>query len=149
MRATAVAESTTSFREDLVEGARYIWHHAFVRWLMVVFAIIFLLTVAPSFITPLMVARTWGTEVWMVTVLEIAFSVGMVLGLCLSLFVRRRRVWVRVSSTAPAGDDQAGGRTVVEVAGLARTGPEAFREEFDGRSTRIRSTARPLDEEPA
>jgi cytochrome c biogenesis protein len=35
----------------------------------------------------------------------------------LSLFVRRRRVWVR----AAAGDD---GRTLVEVAGLARTEAE-------------------------
>jgi len=38
-------------------------------------------------------------------------------GLMLSLFVRRRRVWVR----ATAGDD---GRTLVEVAGLARTEAE-------------------------
>jgi cytochrome c biogenesis protein len=38
-------------------------------------------------------------------------------GLMLSLFVRRRRVWVRVE----AGDD---GRTLVEVAGLARTEAE-------------------------
>ena len=38
-------------------------------------------------------------------------------GLMLSLFVRRRRVWVRVA----AGDD---GRTLVEVAGLARTEAE-------------------------
>jgi DHA3 family macrolide efflux protein-like MFS transporter len=75
-----VAEKASSYREDLVEGMRYIWRHRIVRWLLVVFAIIFLLTVAPSFITPLMVARTFGTEVWMVTVLEIAFSVGMLLG---------------------------------------------------------------------
>ena len=36
-------------------------------------------------------------------------------GLMASLFVRRRRIWIRV--TAPAGGT---GRTVVEVAGLAR-----------------------------
>jgi DHA3 family macrolide efflux protein-like MFS transporter len=36
--------------------------------------------VAPSFITPLMVARSFGSEVWMVTVLELAFSVGMIIG---------------------------------------------------------------------
>lgn len=40
--------------------------------------------------------------------------VAAILGLVLSLFVRRRRMWVR----ATAGD---GGRTVVEVAGLTRT----------------------------
>ncbi len=76
----SIAEKTTSYRADLVEGMRYIGNHRVVRWLLVVFAIIFLLTVAPSFITPLMVARTFGTEVWMVTVLEVAFSVGMILG---------------------------------------------------------------------
>jgi len=76
----AVEGRSTTIRADIVEGARYIWHHAFIRWLMVLFAIIFLLTVAPSFITPLMVVRSFGDEVWMVTVLEIAFSVGMLLG---------------------------------------------------------------------
>ncbi|MFC0680971.1 MFS transporter [Lysobacter korlensis] len=76
----AVAESTTSFREDLVEGMRYIRHNAVVRWLLLVFAFIVLLTGAPSMITPLLVARTFGAEVWMVTVLELAFSVGMLAG---------------------------------------------------------------------
>jgi DHA3 family macrolide efflux protein-like MFS transporter len=76
----AVAGKTSSYREDLVEGFRYISGDPVVRWLLVLFAIIFLLTVAPSFITPLLVARTYGTEVWMVTVLEIAFSVGMLGG---------------------------------------------------------------------
>ncbi|MGW0434191.1 MFS transporter [Micromonospora sp. NPDC003197] len=74
------AEAATTYRQDLVEGMRYIWTHRIVRWLLLVFAIIFLLTVAPSFITPLMVARTFGTEEWMLAVLEIAFSVGMMLG---------------------------------------------------------------------
>ncbi|SDZ09475.1 MFS transporter, DHA3 family, macrolide efflux protein [Herbiconiux ginsengi] len=76
----SIAEKTSSYRDDLVEGFRYIWRHQVVRWLLLVFAIIFLLTVAPSFITPLLVARTFGTDVWMVTVLEVAFSVGMLLG---------------------------------------------------------------------
>ncbi|WP_378146231.1 MFS transporter [Cnuibacter sp. UC19_7] len=75
-----VTESRTSYRADLVEGMRYIWSHGMVRWLLVVFAIIFLLTVAPSFITPLMVARTFGEEAWMLTVLEIAFGLGMLAG---------------------------------------------------------------------
>ncbi|MGN6243028.1 MAG: cytochrome c biogenesis protein ResB, partial [Motilibacteraceae bacterium] len=53
--------------------------------------------------------------------------VGVVLalaGLVLSLFVRRRRVWVRAS----AGED---GRTVVEVAGLSRTDEEGLGTEVD------------------
>ncbi|MDZ4046274.1 MAG: MFS transporter [Rhodoglobus sp.] len=75
----AAAEGAGYFT-DLVEGVRYIAHHAFVRWLLVLFGVVFLLTVAPSYLTPLMVARTFGDEVWKLTVLEIAFSVGMVLG---------------------------------------------------------------------
>ena len=65
---------------DLVDGVRYIWHHAFVRWLLVLFGVIFLLVVAPSYLTPLMVARTFGEEVWKLTVTELSFSVGMMLG---------------------------------------------------------------------
>ena len=43
-------------------------------------AVVFLLIVAPSYLTPLMVVRTFGDEVWKLTVNELAFSVGMVLG---------------------------------------------------------------------
>ncbi|MCS5732208.1 MFS transporter [Herbiconiux daphne] len=96
-----IASKTSSYRDDLVEGMRYIAHHAVVRWLLMVFAIIFLLTVAPSFITPLLVARTFGTEVWMVTVLEIAFSVGMLLGgvLVSTLLAKRSRIGLILFST--------------------------------------------------
>ena len=73
-------------------------------------------------------------------------SIGMVVGLYLSLFVRRRRLWVRVSS-APAGGPSGSGRTVVEVAGLARTGPETFRTEFDVLAGRLRETAPPIQHE--
>lgn len=75
----ATAEQTGYF-DDLVDGVRYVAQHAFVRWLLVLFAVVFLLTVAPSYLTPLMIARSFGDEVWMLTVNELAFSVGMVLG---------------------------------------------------------------------
>lgn len=67
-------------------------------------------------------------------------ATGMVLGLLLSLFVRRRRVWVRVR---PAGGDAGPGRTVVEVGGLARTDPEAFATEFAEFGTRLRAAVPP------
>ncbi|MCU1672047.1 MAG: ResB family protein [Frankiales bacterium] len=63
-------------------------------------------------------------------------SVGIVLGLCMSLFVRRRRVWVRA---VPAGGEDGSGRTVVEVGGLARTDPDAFAAEFDELVERLRA----------
>jgi cytochrome c biogenesis protein len=52
-----------------------------------------------------------------------AAVLGIIGGLLLSLFVRRRRVWVR------AGSAQAG-TTTVEVGGLSRTDPERFASEF-------------------
>lgn len=68
-------------------------------------------------------------------------SGGMVLGLLLSLFVRRRRAWVRVSAPAAPGDRAA--RTVVEVGGLGRTDAEAFRTEFEALTERLREDAPP------
>ncbi|MFI9813139.1 cytochrome c biogenesis protein ResB [Saccharothrix variisporea] len=58
------------------------------------------------------------TQVWV-----LVFSVLVILGLGVSLSVKRRRVWVR----ATPGPD---GRTVVEVGGLARTDQAGYGEEF-------------------
>ncbi len=69
-----------SYFADLKDGINYIFTHDLVRWVMAIFGIVFLLIVAPSNLSPLMVARNFGTEVWMLTVLEIAFGVGMAIG---------------------------------------------------------------------
>lgn len=66
--------------DDLVGGVRYVVSHAFVRWVLVLYAVVFVLIVAPSFLTPLMIVRTFGDEVWKLTANELAFSIGMVLG---------------------------------------------------------------------
>lgn len=70
----------TSYFADLVEGIRYTFTHRFVRWLMLVWGLVFVLIVAPSNLTPLMIARSFGDEVWMLTANELAFGVGMALG---------------------------------------------------------------------
>jgi cytochrome c biogenesis protein len=59
-------------------------------------------------------------------------AIGIVCGLCLSLFVRRRRLWVRATAAE-------GAHTVVEVGGLARTDPETFAAEFDELVGRLRT----------
>jgi DHA3 family macrolide efflux protein-like MFS transporter len=73
-------EERPGYFADLVEGVRYVAHHAFVRWLLVLFAIVFVLIVAPSYLTPLMIVRSFGDEVWKLVVNELAFSIGMMLG---------------------------------------------------------------------
>lgn len=73
------ADKPTYFA-DLKDGMNYIFTHDLVRWVMGIFAVVFLLAVAPSNLSPLLIARNFGSEVWMLTVAEILFSVGMALG---------------------------------------------------------------------
>jgi cytochrome c biogenesis protein len=64
-------------------------------------------------------------------------------GLCLSLFVRRRRVWVRVSDEGSFDESSAasGPRVRVEVAGLARTEAPGLDDEVDHVAADIRRRA--------
>jgi cytochrome c biogenesis protein len=59
----------------------------------------------------------------------------VVVGLLGSLRVRRRRFWLRATPTA--GDDGTG-RSVVVAAGLPRTDPDGFRQEFQSLVTRMK-----------
>ena len=73
------------------------------------FAIIFVLTVAPSNLTPLMLVRSFDAgeqqNVVNLAVLEIAFSVGMVLGgiVVASLFAKRSRIGMIIVSSLVFG----------------------------------------------
>jgi DHA3 family macrolide efflux protein-like MFS transporter len=102
-------ETGTGYFEDLVEGVRYIVNHAFVRWLMILFAIIFLLTVAPSSLTPLMLVRSFpageAQDVINLAVLEVSFSIGMMLGgiLVASLFAKHSRIGLVVWASLAFG----------------------------------------------
>jgi len=70
----------TGYFTDLAGGFRYVFTHPLIRWLLALYAVVMVLAAAPSFLTPLMVARTFGEEVWKLTVLELSFSIGMMLG---------------------------------------------------------------------
>lgn len=63
------------------------------------------------------------TQIWV-----LVFALAMLGGLGSSLMIKRRRVWVRLRP----GD---GGRTVVEIGGLARTDQAGYGEEFGKIST--------------
>ena len=69
----------TGYATDLAAGFRYVIGHPLVRWLLGLYAVVMMLAAAPSYLTPLMVARSFGDEVWKLTVLELAFSIGMML----------------------------------------------------------------------
>lgn len=72
-------DGAPSYFTDLVEGIRYAHGHHLVRWLLGLNAVVMVLVGAPSFLTPLMVARSFGDEVWKLTVLELSFSIGMLI----------------------------------------------------------------------
>ena len=63
----------------------------------------------------------------------LVFAVLVLAGLLLSLTVRRRRFWVRLTPGGPDGPDGPDGTagTRVELAGLARTDRAGYGEEFD------------------
>ena len=69
-----------SYFTDLREGLQYIFSNDLVRWVMVIYSIVFLLVVAPSNLSPLMLVRNFGSDVWLLTVLELSFGIGMVAG---------------------------------------------------------------------
>jgi MFS transporter, DHA3 family, macrolide efflux protein len=76
----AVEVQTTSYFNDLKQGLSYINSQAFLKQFFVFFAIFFVLMAPAAFLTPLQVTRTFGDEVWRLTAIEIAFSVGMMVG---------------------------------------------------------------------
>jgi DHA3 family macrolide efflux protein-like MFS transporter len=76
----AAGNDKPSYFTDLKEGLNYIFSHDLVRWVMVIYSIVFLLVVAPSNLSPLMLVRTFGGDVWLLTVLELSFGIGMVAG---------------------------------------------------------------------
>lgn len=70
----------TAGLEEIRDGFRYLKDNQLIKRLLL-FQITILFLVSPSaFLTPLMVSRTFGSEVWRLTASEMTYSLGMVLG---------------------------------------------------------------------
>jgi DHA3 family macrolide efflux protein-like MFS transporter len=103
--ARAANAEKPSYFTDLKEGIQYIFSNDLVRWVMAIFGLVFLLVVAPSNLSPLMVVRNFGSEVWLLTVLELAFGVGMVIGGALMAILSSKldRLWTIIGSSVVFG----------------------------------------------
>lgn len=78
--AKALNRSATSYFADMKDGIRYIRTHKYIKH-FIIFCIFFYFLIAPvSFLTPLQVTRNFGADVWRLTAIEIAFSIGMIVG---------------------------------------------------------------------
>lgn len=71
--------SDSVFRE-LKEGVSYTWQHPLLRIIMISYAVTFILITPASFLSPLMVSRTFGDEVWRLTANEMFWTVGSLAG---------------------------------------------------------------------
>lgn len=80
VHAKAAQAQSTSYLADLSQGIDYIRRHGYIQRFFVLSAALFLLLAPASFLTPLQVTRTFGEDVWRLTAIEVAFSVGMILG---------------------------------------------------------------------
>ncbi|MBW4838409.1 MAG: MFS transporter [Paenibacillaceae bacterium] len=73
-------QPSTSYFNDLKEGLAYIGRQAYLKSFFKFMAVFFILMAPAAFLTPLQVTRSFGDEVWRLTAIEIAFSVGMMAG---------------------------------------------------------------------
>lgn len=72
--------TTHSSLTELRTGLAYLREHSFVKRLLI-YQLTILFLISPSaFLTPLMVSRTFGAEVWRLTASEMTYSLGMILG---------------------------------------------------------------------
>lgn len=80
VHAKALNKRKISYFEDMREGIKYINNHKLVRTLFVFCGIYFVLVAPLAFLTPLQVTRSFGSDVWRLTAIEVTFSIGMMLG---------------------------------------------------------------------
>ncbi|MEC1720233.1 MFS transporter [Schinkia azotoformans] len=76
----AAEKQTTSYLNDFKQGLQYINNHGFLKQFFLFFAVFFVLMAPAAFLTPLQVTRSFGGDVWRLTAIEIAFSIGMMAG---------------------------------------------------------------------
>jgi DHA3 family macrolide efflux protein-like MFS transporter len=74
------AEERKPMLDDLKDGLVYIGGHLFLKRFFIIVACFTFLLSPPALLTPLQVIRNFGDDVWRLTVIEIAFSAGMVAG---------------------------------------------------------------------
>lgn len=65
---------------DMREGINYIKNHGFIKIIFLFITIYFILIAPASFLTPLLITRSFGEDVWRLTAMSVVYSVGMMAG---------------------------------------------------------------------
>ena len=98
---TENVEKTSHFAE-LKSGLIYIKNQRYLLWLIILSAL-FMIVMSPlAIMTPLQVTRNFGTELWRLSAIEIAFAGGMMLGgILVGIWCFRNRIYsIGVSSVS-------------------------------------------------
>lgn len=74
------SQTEKGYLHELKDGLMYAWKHPFIKTLLIVYAFFMFFVTPAAMLTPLMVARTFGEEVWRLTVNEMIFSIGSIIG---------------------------------------------------------------------
>ena len=80
LHAKATEKQTTSYFYDIKQGIDYVKNNPFVKKFFMFFAFFSILVAPSAFLTPLQVTRSFGNDVWRLAAVEVAFSLGMMLG---------------------------------------------------------------------
>lgn len=74
------SNTQNTYLHEIKEGVLYLRTNHFISHLLI-FQITILFLISPTaFLTPLLISRTFGSEVWMLTTSEMVYSLGMILG---------------------------------------------------------------------
>lgn len=72
--------ASSGFLSDFKNGLSYIKNHRYLLSFFAYNAVLLILVSPAAFLTPLQTARSYGSEVWRLTAIEIVFSAGMMIG---------------------------------------------------------------------
>lgn len=76
----AQVKQSIGYFSDMKLGFSYIRKHGYIVRFIIFSSLFFILVAPAAFLTPLQVARSFGSDVWRLTAIEVAFSLGMVGG---------------------------------------------------------------------
>lgn len=65
---------------ELKDGFFYAWHRPLLKQLIICYGVSFILITPAAFLTPIMLERSFGNDVWLLTIHEIVWTVGMLVG---------------------------------------------------------------------
>ncbi len=80
VEAIVKSEKAASTIKELISGIRYIREHILIKYLLIFYALFFFLITPAAFLTPLLVERSFGSDVWRLMANELSWTIGSVLG---------------------------------------------------------------------